>query len=413
MPDSRTDIAVLDTPLDPALRVPALLARFGSPLFLVDEAALRTAYREFCRAFVEAGIDAWVAYSYKTNTLPAVCAILHEEGARAEVVSGMEYALARALGVAAADIVFNGPAKTRADLAQALGDGALVVIDGFDELDAVIAIAAAMARPARIGLRLDLGEAGWSRFGIRSENGDAARALKRIAGAANLRLELLHRHAGTDHRDPEPYFRAARALIQVRADAAAIDLDVTALDFGGGFPANLPIAPFAAAIARGLGREPVRVVVEPGRALVERAMRLACTVIAVKEMPAGGRAVVVDAGINLLPPLCRSAPRPVRSPGASGESRPAAVFGPLCMPEDCLAQAAMLPPVRPGDVLLIDEAGAYTLSQSSEFTAPRPAAVLLGPDGPEVIRRREDWRDVIEPCEVPARLRPRSGTDAR
>ena len=406
MPDSRTDIAALDAPPDPASRVSALLARFGSPLFLVDEAALRAAYCEFCRGFADAGIEAWVAYSYKTNYLPAVCAILHDEGARAEVVSGMEYALARALGVGAADIVFNGPAKTRPDLERALGDGALVVIDGFDELDAVVAIAAAMAQPVRFGLRLDFGEGGWSRFGIRAENGDATRALKRIAGAANLRLELLHRHAGTDHRDPEPYFRAAQGLARVRAEAAALGLDITALDFGGGFPANLSIGPFAAAIARGLGREAVRVVVEPGRALVERAMQLACTVIAVKEMPGGGRAVVVDAGINLLPLLCRSAPRPVRALDVAGATHPAAVFGPLCMPEDRLAEAAMLPPVRAGDVLVIEEAGAYTLSQSSEFTAPRPAVVLLGPNGPEVVRRREDWRDVIEPCELPARLRP-------
>lgn len=412
MADSRTDTAVLHGPFDSAIQVPDLLARFGSPLFLVDEAALRSAYREFHRAFAAAGIEAWIAYSYKTNTLPAVCAILHEEGARAEVVSGMEYALARALGVAPADIVFNGPAKTRADLAQALGEGAVVVIDGFDELDAVVAVAAALARPARIGLRLDLGEAGWSRFGIRYANGVAARALRQIAGAANLSLELLHRHAGTDHRDPEPYFRAARALLQVRADAAALGLDITTLDFGGGFPATLPVAPFAAAIARGIGREKVRVAVEPGRALVERAMRLACTVMAVKEMPAGGRAVVVDAGINLLPPLCRSAPRPIHAPAVAGEMRPAAVFGPLCMPEDCLAESSMLPPVHPGDVLLVEEAGAYTLSQSNEFTTPRPAAILLGPHGPEVIRRREDWRDVIAPCEMPARLRHRSGADA-
>lgn len=411
MPDSRTNIAALDAPPDPV--APALLARFGSPLFIVNEAVLRDAYRAFRRGFADAGIEVRIAYSYKTNYLPAICAILHEEGAAAEVVSGMEYSLARALSVAPAAIVFNGPAKTRAELEQALGDGALVVIDGFDELEAVISVADAMERSVRVGLRLDLGEGGWSRFGIRCDNGDAIRALRRIAGAANLRLELLHHHAGTDHRDPEPYFRAAQGLRRMRGEAAALGLEITALDFGGGFPANRPVAPFAAAIARGLGGERPAVVVEPGRALVERAVELACTVIAVKETPGNGRAVVTDAGINLLPPVCRSAPRPIRAPVPAGAAEPAAVFGPLCMPEDRLAEAAMLPPVRAGDALVIAEAGAYTLSQSSEFTAPRPAVVLLGPNGPELVKRREDWRDVVAPCELPARLRPRAaGTGA-
>lgn len=406
MPDSRTDILAA-----PSGSVPAadLMRQFGSPLFIVDEAALRDAYRALRGAFAQAGIDVRIAYSYKTNYLPAVCAILHQEGACAEVVSGMEYSLARALAVPPADIVFNGPAKTRADLKQALGDGALIVIDGFDELETAVAVADDLSRPAPVGLRLDLGDGGWSRFGIRCDNGDARRAMRRIAGAAKLRLTLLHHHAGTDHRDPEVYFRAAERLGHLRGEAVALGLEIASVDFGGGFPADRPLLPFAAAIARGLGADRPQVVVEPGRALVERAMRLACTVIAVKELPGNIGAVVTDAGVNLLPPVCRNAPRPVRAAAQSGEARPTAVFGPLCMPEDRLAEAAMLAPVRPGDPLIVEEAGAYTLSQSSEFTAPRPAVVLLGPDGPELIRKREDWRDVLAPCELPARLHPAPG----
>ncbi len=406
MPDSRTDILAAPSGSAPAAD---LMRQFGSPLFIVDEAALRGAYRAMRGAFAQAGIDARIAYSYKTNYLPAVCAILHQEGARAEVVSGMEYALARSLAVPPADIVFNGPAKRRADLERALGEGALVVIDGFDELEAVISIADGLDRPAPVGLRLDLGAGGWSRFGVRCDNGDALRAMRRIAGAPNLRLALLHHHAGTDHRDPEVYFRAAERLRRLFGEATALALEVASIDFGGGFPADRPLLPFAAAIARGLGADRPQVAIEPGRALVERAMRLACTVIAVKQLPGNNGAVITDAGNNLLPPVCPNSPRPIRAAAQSGKARPTAVFGPLCMPEDRLAEAAMLPPVRPGDTLVVEEAGAYTLSQSSEFTAPRPAVVLLGPFGPELIRKREDWHDVMAPCELPARLRPARG----
>lgn len=113
-----------------------LLDRFGSPLFIVSESTLRSLYRGFRACFTEADIDTRVAYSYKTNYLPAICAILHEEGAWAEVVSGMEYSLARALGVPANEIVFNGPHKKRDELETALGEGAIVNVDGFDDLAA-------------------------------------------------------------------------------------------------------------------------------------------------------------------------------------------------------------------------------------------------------------------------------------
>jgi diaminopimelate decarboxylase len=411
-------------------RADALLRAFGSPLYVVSEPALRAAYRNFSGGFSAAGIAPRIAYSYKTNYLPAVCAILHQEGAAAEVVSGMEYSFARALGVLPRDIVFNGPGKTRAELEAALGDGALIVADNFDELDAIIGIAACFgaAQPLRIGLRIGLNSGGWSRFGFSRDSGDARRALEKVAGARGLRLETLHHHAGTDHRDPAPFARAAQALMQIRSEAESLGLGPATLDLGGGFPADLPLAPFAAAIAEGLGADRgkgVRIVVEPGRALVDPAAWLLCTVAAVKDMPGpngamgdavsgamGGameRAVIVDAGINLLSPACRNAPRPVAAAGGKrGTAMPASIFGPLCMPDDRLAERVALPPLCPGDVLVIGEAGAYTLTQSTEFAAPRPAVVLLGPDGPEIVRRRETWRDVIEPCELPERLRARA-----
>lgn len=383
-----------------------LLHEFGSPLFVVSESALRAAYRRLRQAFAAADLRPGIAYSYKTNYLPAVCAILHQEGAGAEVVSGMEYALARALGVSADAIIFNGPGKAHGELKAALRDGALVVIDGFDELAAAIAIAEAPAadRKSRIGLRVDLGlTGGWSRFGFAKQ--DMAKAFAQIAAAPALSLELLHHHAGTNHRDPAPYARAAAELLRFRREARASGLDPRQIDIGGGFPADLPLAPFAEAVAGALAMDgSADLVVEPGRAIVDPAIQLLCTVVAAKDTP-GGPAVVTDAGVNLLSNMSRTAPRPIAAVGKPGAAVPTAVFGPLCMPEDQLAAAALLPPLEAGDVVSVAEAGAYTLSQATEFTAPRPAAVLVGPAGVEIIRRREDWRDVIGPCVLPERLR--------
>ncbi len=396
---------------DVLAQAPGLLAEFGSPLFILSESILRETYRRFCREFARGGTKVQIAYSYKTNYLPAVCAIFHQEGAIAEVVSGMEYSFARARGIAPSDIIFNGPGKTRADLDRASAEGALIVVDGFDELDALIATA--NGKPVRIGLRLDFGEQSWSRFGFRTDNGDASRALKRIAAVSNLHLELLHHHAGTDHRDSLPYRRAAQGFVGVLREAAGLNLFPETLDFGGGFAANIGYTPFGVAIAAGLAdwagvsnhnNKPLAIVTEPGRALVDPAGWLAASVLAIKDMPGGERAIVADAGISFLSSANRSAPRPIFA-GAPGPLSPASVFGPSCMPLDRLAEHIGLPPLTRGDLLLVGEAGAYTVTQANQFPGPRPAVVLIGPNGPELIRRREDWQDVIDACVLPERLR--------
>jgi len=74
------------------------------------------------------------AWSYKTNYLGAICSIYHQEGAWAEVVSGMEYDMARALGMPASQIIFNGPGKREHELQKAITEGAKLHIDHLDEL---------------------------------------------------------------------------------------------------------------------------------------------------------------------------------------------------------------------------------------------------------------------------------------
>ena len=105
--------------------IEALLETYGSPLFVVSEPVLRDLYRRFAKSFSDPEIDTQVAYSYKTNYLPAICSIMHEEGALAEIVSGMEYSLAGALEALHRDL----PARVREDvvlLAAAPGE----LVDG-------------------------------------------------------------------------------------------------------------------------------------------------------------------------------------------------------------------------------------------------------------------------------------------
>ena len=229
-----------DADFEEPFEAAGLLKQYGSPLYVISELRLRQDYQNFQQAFCWPDLDTQIAYSIKTNYLPAVCSILRDEGAWAEVVSGVEYQLVRQLGIPAAEIIFNGPHKTKEELELALGEGAIVNLDNMDELFAVEQIADSLAQPVRLGIRISFrfGMAPWTKFGFNDENGDCQRALERIAGNPNLQLELLHHHGGTFLLIHEIYAKATDRLIDVARRARALGLSPTMIDLGGGFPSK-------------------------------------------------------------------------------------------------------------------------------------------------------------------------------
>ncbi|MEH6824978.1 MAG: hypothetical protein V7629_13815 [Motiliproteus sp.] len=423
---------------DPDFEIPfdpeKLLEKYGSPLYVISEQRLRQDYRDFSSAFSKPYLDTCVAYSIKTNYLPAVCSILREEGAWAEVVSGVEYELSRRLGVPASEIIFNGPHKTQDELQRALGEGAIVNIDNGDELAMVEQIADTLNKPVRLGLRVSFryGQSPWTKFGFNDENGDCQWALELIARNPNLNLELLHNHGGTFILIPDMYAKAAEKLIDVAKRARDLGLKPTMIDMGGGYPSKNTLkpaydlfggsrrngdyfSPYANAIcgqleqARELFGGRPTLVLEPGRALVDGAVQLVCTVLAKKEVQGQGKAIIVDAGVNLVPTACYYDHRVNTTLDTfnrqDSQLQPVDIYGPLCMQSDRLRERALLPQLSVGDRLFISNVGAYCHTQSMQFIQARPATVLLGPDGPELVRRREIWSDFFALDALPERLR--------
>lgn len=122
-------------------RLCQLEAEFGDSFYWVDVRKFQRNYEEFLAAFRQYYPASQIAYSYKTNYLPRFCQVVNQLGGYAEVVSAMEYNLARQIGVQPQQIIFNGPYKRMADLAQALLAGAVVNLDSWYELEMVEALA--------------------------------------------------------------------------------------------------------------------------------------------------------------------------------------------------------------------------------------------------------------------------------
>jgi diaminopimelate decarboxylase len=410
--------------------VPELLARFGSPLFVLSERQLRRSYQAVLRAFSTHYPQVQLAWSYKTNYLNAVCRVFHQEGAWAEVVSGMELEKALLNGVPGPQILFNGPGKSRADLLRAAEVDAVIHLDNFDELHLLLSVAAGRPQRPRVAVRVNL-DAGlypqWDRFGFNLENGQAWQALGQVAAAAD-RLELvgLHCHLGTFIMQPAAYGVAATKLAALALRCQhELRLPVRYLDLGGGFPsANtlkgsfLPGADavpdlneYAAAVSEallGAGFRPEALpllVLEAGRALVDEAGYLLGTVLATKRLADGRRATVLDFGVNLLftSYWYDHHISPVGS--FSEQTEPTVLYGPLCMNIDVLRESIALPLLAAGDQVVVHRVGAYNMSQWQQFITLRPNVVLLDLQGQAHVIREAETLDYVQQLErVPGHL---------
>lgn len=416
--------------------IESLVADYGSPLFVFSERQLREAHRRVHGAFATRYPNVLSAWSYKTNYLRAVCAILHQEGALAEVVSEFEYDKARRLGIPGSRIIFNGPYKRRSALEKAVREGAQIHIDHVDEVHDLEALASELGRSIPVGIRLNM-DTGihphWTRFGFNLDSGQALDVARRIQAGGKLVLMGLHAHIGTFILDPEAYGKETAKMVQfARAVEDAFGVSIEYLDVGGGLPSRNrlkgtylppelavpPVDEYAEKITDALyanlppGSFP-RLILEAGRAVVDEAGYLITTVFASKRLPDGRKAYVVDAGVNhlftsfwykFLIELDRE---------TQGASEPALVNGPLCMNIDVLDEGTLLPPLRRGDRLIFSPVGAYNVTQWMQFIEYRPNVVLVGEDGSiDLIREAEDLSDVERRERLPERLHLREEADA-
>ncbi len=412
-----------------SVAVSELVAQYGSPLFVFSERSLRHQYRAARRAFTVRYPKVQFAWSYKTNYLQSICAVFHQEGAWAEVVSEFEYAMARRQGIAGPHIIFNGPFKSKAALCRAVTEGAIINLDCTDELETMLDIADDLGRPLTVGFRVNL-DAGlpqsWNRFGFNLENGEARDAVRLAVESGKLIVRGLHCHVGTFILDPEVYRRQAKKLTVFTQEIEAdFGIELTYLDLGGGFAstntlqaqylAGEQITPsfdqYAEAICSELLALQSRpagfplLILESGRALVDEAGSLIATVVATKPLPIGMRGVVLDVGLNALYTATWYRHQVIPAQSFSGFMEESVVYGPLCMNIDVVRDTVMLPPLGLGDRVLIKPVGAYNTSQWMQWIQARPAVVLISEQGEvDLIRERETIEDLAHRERVPSRL---------
>ena len=400
--------------------------RFGTPVYVLDEAEVR----ERCRAYRQALPDADVHYAAKAFLCGAVAEWVEQEGLGLDVCSGGELELAVTCGFPAERIVLHGNAKSPEELAAAvrLGVGRIVV-DSFPEI-ARLAVLASDDCPQDVLIRVVPGVAAGhhpsvqtgtdeQKFGFSLEPGEsgavsaAADAVDRILHQPHLRLVGLHCHLGSQIADTAPYLAALDRLVPLLASVRdRHGVALPELDLGGGHavpyrrgePA-LDLREFAAAVTTRLDqlcsrhRLPVpRLAVEPGRAVTGPAGVAVYRVLTVKHSPGGLTFVAVDGGMSDNPRPALYGSRYTATLIGRASDAPLAearVVGRHCEAGDVLVPSVGLPAdVRPGDLLAVPAAGAYHLSMASGYNlVGRPPLIAVRDGAARMLMRRETLDD--------------------
>jgi len=413
-----------------------LAGRFGTPLYIVDEALVRQRAREYVQAFAASGLKFQVAYASKAFCVMAMCALAEQENLSLDVVSEGELYTALKAGFPAQRIHFHGNNKTPDEINMALDAGiGCFVVDNFTELSLLNALAADKGKRVNILLRITPGVEAHthdyistgqqdSKFGFDLGNGTAFQAVKQALDQPSLTLLGVHSHIGSQIFEVEGFRMAvdkvAQFAVQVRAE---LGYTFQVINLGGGFGIRytegdtpLPVAQYVEAITGAIKSNfsqadyPLpEIWVEPGRSMVGDAGTTLYTVGTSKDIPGVRKYLAVDGGMtdNPRPALYGSKYDALLANRATERpTETVSVAGKCCESGDMLIWDLELPKAQPGDLLAVFCTGAYNYAMASNYNRIRRPAVVFVKDGQaDLAVKRESLDDIVGNDVIPERLR--------
>lgn len=390
-----------------------LAVRYGTPLYVYDVGWIRAQAEAFRSAF--AGVDHLLAYSVKANGNLSILRALNNLGCGADITSGGELFRARRAGIPPERIVFAGVGKTREEIAAALKEDILAFnVESRSELERLEEIAREMGVRARFGLRVNpdvhaLTPHAYTRtghsqtkFGVPwSETRDL---YEWALGREHLQAVGIDVHIGSQIVDPAPYAQALDRVLDLASELRSEGVPLDFIDIGGGYGISyggepaMDVRQLAGEIVPRVSEAGLRLILEPGRALVGEAGILLTRVQYVKRN--GEKTfVVVDGGMSeLIRPSHYGGYHEIEGVGVTaGRSvERVDVVGPICETGDFFALDRDMPLPKQGELLAVRTVGAYGFSMASNYNGRlRPAEALVDGTDSRLIRRRETFEDLI------------------
>jgi len=388
--------------------------QFGTPCYIYSKAALTLAFERFSAGFK--GKNHLVCFAVKSNPSLAILNLFAQQGAGFDIVSGGELARVLAAGGDPKKIVFSGVGKTAAEMRAALTAGIFCFnVESASELLRLNSVAQSMGKVAPVSLRVNPNVDAKThpyistglknnKFGVAYE--DALSIYLQAAAMPNIAIHGVDCHIGSQITELSPFLDAFDRVLLLVDALAQHGIAIEHIDAGGGigicYSDETPpeFSAYAAAMLAKLGQRDIKLVFEPGRALVGNAGVLLTKVEYLKHTEAKNFAIVDAAMNDLMRPALYDAyhdikPVAARVASAAVPALTYEIVGPVCESGDFLGHDRTLA-LAEGDLLAIMSAGAYGMSMASNYnTRPRAAEVMVDGDQCHLIRPRELVADLF------------------
>jgi diaminopimelate decarboxylase len=385
-----------------------LAREFGTPLYVYEEEKIRSKVRALREAITYPALR--VLYACKANSNLEIMRILHNEGCGIDAVSPGEVFFSLEAGFAPEEILFTGCGVSDSEMRDVRHFGILINIDSLSQIERYGRLFPNTEVCVRINPAVGLGAhkniitgGPESKFGIYQTVVDEVRQL---CARYNLQVIGAHIHVGSNILEVAPFIEVARKFLQTTQKFNGLRF----IDFGGGLgvpyrPAEKPLnlklfgrslSDLFSSWCKGYGRN-LEMVLEIGRFFVAEAGHLLVRAVTVKETPKR-RFVVTDSGFNHLirPVLYDAYHEIINVSNPRGKKQKVTVVGNICEAGDFFAKEREIPAVREGDLLLIENAGAYCFSMASSYNGrPLPAEILVSGGKAHIVRSRETPEDLI------------------
>jgi ornithine decarboxylase len=356
-----------------------LVARYGSPLFIIDAERVRRQFRRLAAALP--GVD--LHYALKPLPHSSVINTLNAEGAFFDLATNGEVDLVRRLGVAPQRCIHTHPIKRDSDIRTALAYGVnRFVVDNPDELRKFVKFRTRTSLLIRISFRNPGALCDLSRkFGCDPES---VAELLRLAAELRLKIDGFSFHVGSQAPDASMSVKAIGVCRELIEHSAQSGHQLSMLDIGGGFPVDylkrsLSIEQFCAPIVEALKELPrsVRVIAEPGRYIAAPSAIGVASVMG-RALRDGRWWYYLDDGLygSYSGQIYDHSVYPVEALVMNGETYPSVLAGPTCDSIDVIREQVDLPKLGLGDLIVGREMGAYTWASASEFNFFPRATVL-------------------------------------
>ncbi|CAN1531696.1 LysA Diaminopimelate decarboxylase [Methylophilaceae bacterium] len=383
---------------------------FSTPCYVYSKDALTQAFNNFSAGFADC--RHLVCFAVKANPNLAILNLFARLGAGFDIVSGGELSRVLAAGGDPKKVVFSGVGKTEAEMQAALNAGIFCFnVESASELKRLNQVALSMGKVAPVSLRVNPNVDAKThpyistglknnKFGVAYE--EALGIYEQAASMPGIAIHGVDCHIGSQITELSPFLDAFDRVLALVDALAARGIAVQHIDAGGGigiaYQGETPpeFSVYAAAMRSKIAGRDIKLVFEPGRALVGNAGVLLTKVEYLKHTEAKNFAIVDAAMNDLMRPALYDAYHDIQAVSPrEGVATNYEIVGPVCETGDFLGHDRRLS-LQEGDVLAIMSAGAYGMSMASNYnTRGRAAEVMVDGDACHLIRQREQISDLF------------------